>query len=48
MKQYQLTEGGCYRIGNMTIPPDPANADYQRMLSEVAEGLAEILPYVAS
>lgn len=36
MKQYQTTAGGSFQIGNMCIPADPANADYQRMLAEFA------------
>ena len=44
MKQYQLTVGGSYQIGSMSIPPDPNNTDYARMLVEVANGEAEILP----
>jgi len=44
MKQYQLTVGGSFQIGSMCIPADPNNADYARMLAEVANGEAEILP----
>lgn len=47
MKQYQTLAGGSFQSGNMCIPPDPANSDYQRMLAEVAEGEAEILPVPA-
>jgi len=46
MKKYQLTEGGSYQIGNMSIPLDPNNTDYARMLTEVAAGTAEIVEYV--
>ena len=48
MKQYQLTEGGSYQIGNMSIPPDPDNTDYQQLQWELAQEppLAEVLPYV--
>jgi len=43
-KQYQATAGGSFRIGNLSIPSDPNNTDYARMLVEVANGEAEILP----
>ena len=46
MKQYKLTKGGSYKISNMSIPPDPNNTDYARMLTEVAAGTAEIVDYV--
>lgn len=44
MKKYKQLEGGSYQIGNMSIPADPNNSDYARMLQEVDDGLAEILP----
>lgn len=47
MKQYQTTPGGSFQIDNMTIPLDPANSDYQRMLAEVAANEAELLPVPA-
>jgi len=46
MKQYQATSGGSFQIGNMSIPPDPNNTDYARLLAEVAAGTAEIVDYV--
>ena len=47
MKTY-LDYGHMLKIGNTSIPKDPANTDYARALAEVAANppLAEIISYV--
>lgn len=45
MKQYQQTEDGV-TIDGMHIPVAPGNRHYQQMTKEVADGDAEILPYI--
>jgi hypothetical protein len=37
-KNYFLLENGYVSDGQRTIPPDPANTDYQAYLAWVAEG----------
>ena len=40
MAEYKLTQYSCIVrvIDNASIPPDPANTDYQQYLAWVAEG----------
>jgi len=46
MKQYQETPDGYYTIDGMTIPKTSGNRHYRRMLKEIADGDAEIIPYI--
>lgn len=47
MKQYQTNEDGSFFHDNMTIPQHEGNRHYRRMMKEIADGEAEVLPYVA-
>lgn len=46
MKQYQTNVNGSFVIDGLNIPNTPGNRHYKKMQQEVADGLAEILPYV--
>ena len=46
MKQYQTNEDGGFSFEGMSIPNVPGNRHYRQMQEEVANGDAEILPYV--
>lgn len=47
MTLYQTAKDGSFLIDGMSIPNSPGNRHYQQMLKEIAEGEAEILPYIA-
>lgn len=46
MKTYYETAAGNFTIDGMSIPNDPANRHFQQMNVELADGDAEIIPYV--
>ena len=46
MKTYTETSPNIFQDGNKSIPNDPNNTDYARMLAEIEAGEAEIIAYV--
>jgi hypothetical protein len=46
MKTYTETSPNIFQDGNKSIPNDPNNTDYARMLAEIEAGEAEVIAYV--
>lgn len=48
MKEYiEKSDHSTYQCGGIFLPSDPMNRHYAQMQREIANGEAEIIPYVA-